>query len=104
MSPITDFIQAKLSKLSAEHRGIKKPTQASHIERMRNAIESANRNLEKVAMLVDGVEVDADTIAKIKMKVPEAFRQKPVIYEATASQDLGGGFKQRICFSLEVTK
>jgi hypothetical protein len=96
---IASFIEACLKQLSKSGRKIAYPSETNHLERVRKAIENAN---SKVSILIDDTEFSAEDLAQMKIAMPDAFKEKPVHYECVASQDLGGGFKQMICFGIEV--
>jgi len=72
---ISDFIEAKLAKLNSQHRGVKRATESNSGTKIARIIEHLNENMGKLAVSINGVDFDNNTIEK--MVVPNAFKPKP---------------------------
>jgi hypothetical protein len=103
MKTISEHIANRLAALNASHPGIKNVAASNEagIQKVRDAMERTNKNLDKMSF--EGVELSKDEIAQIKLKVPDAFKNKPVMYEAVANHYFGdGSLAGKTKFSIEV--
>jgi len=95
---ISDVIQHHLNKWNKEY--IVKVNHSDAATRVRQAMEKLNHNIEK--MSVEGIELSAEDLAQMKIKIPEALKGKQVSYESVANYHLDDGAFQ-LKFGVDVT-
>lgn len=77
---IKEWVEKELGTFNASHQGIDTNGRSRFI----NAVRTINANIDKCAVLIDGVELDKVDIEKIKARIPAALKS-PVVYQAVAS-------------------
>ena len=101
---IASFIARKLAALNHEHRGI--PNIAANEEaaicRVKTSMEKYNAYVSS-DIGFEGVELSPEELAQMRIAIPSAFKDKPVVYEATANYFWGNGaLAKQVAFAIEV--
>jgi hypothetical protein len=85
---ICDFLERKLMLLNKTTKVT--VNNSSGAARVKAAMERHNNNINS-QLGFDGVELSKEELAQMKIAIPAAFKDKPVMYEATASHFFGDG-------------
>jgi hypothetical protein len=77
MKTISEIIEARLSKFNSAHPGIS----TNPKNRIGKAVDTLNRNLDKISIEVNGQDFNSALIVKI----PNCFKKAPLVWRCLGS-------------------